>query len=170
MELLTSPFTLGLTLGIIFSMIVAISGWGKRRSVVKDNRILREHLHTQMAINSEGNRASMNEIEQLKKQNENLRISLATLKNRPEKSELRTLYLYDKAIHLMYEKAPGFAPAWESIIKEAETEIEKTSTGIIAWVRKVIRPSLPSGSARVSMPVTKVDPTTHIANNTNIPE
>ena len=37
-------------------------------------------------------------------------------------------------------------------MKEAEAEMEKTSTGIIAWVKKVIRPSISAGSSRVSLP------------------
>ena len=152
MEQLTDPFTLGLLLGIAFACIIAIGGWSRRRSLVKDNRLLREHLQTQMTINAKGNQSTLQEIEQLKKQNENLRITLATLKNRPDKSELRTLYLYDKAIHLMYEKAPGFAPAWESIIKEAESDMERTSTGLIAWARRVIRPSLSKAPSKLSLP------------------
>ena len=152
MELLTNPFTLGLLLGLAVAAFVAVGGWNRRRALVKDNRLLREHLHTQMTITSQGNRAQHDEIASLKQRNENLRISLAALKNRPDKAELRTLYLYDKAIHLMYEKAPGFAPAWESIIKEAEAEMDKTSTGLVAWVRKAIRPSLKTGSPPLSLP------------------
>jgi hypothetical protein len=155
MELLTNPFTLGLLLGLIITVFIAISAWSKRRSLVKDNRLLREHLHTQMSINAQGNQAQMEQIASLTKQNENLRISLAALKNRSDKSELRTLYLYDKSIHLMYEKAPGFAPVWESVLKEAEVEMEKTSTGLIAWVRKVICPSLAASNAQNALPLSQ---------------
>lgn len=152
MEILSHPFTLGLLLGLVITAVVAINGWLKRRSLVKDNNLLREHLQVQMTINTKGNQETLQELEQLKKQNENLRVSLAALKNRPDKSELRTLYLYDKAIHMMYEKAPGFAPAWESFLKEAEAEMEKISTGFVAWARKVIHPSLTAGSSHTTQP------------------
>jgi len=66
---------------------------------------------------------------------------LATLKNKPNKTELQTLYLYDNAIHLMYEKAPGFAPVWENIIKEAKANQAKVDSGIIPWIRKFIAPN-----------------------------
>jgi len=155
MELLTNPFTLGLLLGLAITVIIAIDGWSRRRAIVKDNRLLREHLHTQMTITSQGNKAQLEELATLKKQNDNLRISLAALKNRPDRTELQTLYLYDKAIHLMYEKAPGFATAWESILKEAEMEMDKTSTGLLAWVRKAIRPSLKAGSPQPNLPATQ---------------
>lgn len=152
MEFLTHPFTLGLLLGLAITALVAITAWSRRRALAKENRLLREHLHTQMSINAQGNQAQMEQIATLTKQNENLRISLAVLKDRPDKSELRTLYLYDKAIHLMYEKAPGFAPAWENVLREAELEQEKASTGVMAWVRKVIRPSLATGNPQPALP------------------
>lgn len=152
MEIITHPFTLGLLLGLVIAAVIGINGWLKRRSLVKDNQLLKEHLQVQMTINNRGNQETLQELEQLKRQNENLRVSLAVLKNRPDKSELKTLYLYDRAIHMMYEKAPGFAPAWESFIKEAEAEMEKTNTGLMAWARRVIHPSLTPGSSHPTQP------------------
>jgi hypothetical protein len=35
------------------------------------------------------------------------------------------LYVYDKAIHIMFEKHPGFAAMRAGVLKEAKTEIEK---------------------------------------------
>lgn len=152
MENLADRSVIFLLAGLSVALVVAIGGWIKRRPLVRDNRLLREHLHTQMTISARGNQASLDEIAQLKRENENLRISLASLRNRPDKSELRSLYLYDTAIHLMYEKAPGFAPAWEAILKEAEIEMEKASTGVVAWVRKVVRPGLSGGRSNGSTP------------------
>ncbi len=148
MELLTNPFTLGLLLGLAIATIGAISSRLRRRALVKENRVLRDHLHTQMSINAKANQAQTEQIATLTKQNENLRISLAALKNRPDKSEQHALLLYDKAIHLMYENAPGFAPAWENALKVAEQELEKASTGLIPWFRKIIRPSLAAGKTQ----------------------
>jgi len=162
LELLKNPFVLGLLLGLACALVIAAGSWSKRRSLQKDNSLLREHLHCQMTINTKGNHAILEEIEQLKQQNENLRISLAALKNRPDKSELQTLYLYDKAIHLMYEKAPGFALTWESIMKESEIEMEKTSNGLIAWARKVIRPAFAAGPSRSSLNGSQSDQTIDI--------
>ena len=173
MEYFSDPFRLGLLLGLgigfVFALFISVNGWIKRRVMVKDNRILREHLHTQMTISAQGNQASLKEAEQLKAQNENLRVSLAVLKNQPDKSELRMLYLYDKAIHLMYEKAPGFASAWESIMKDAEVEMEKTSTGVVAWIRRVIRPSLAAGTSRSSLPASSSEPAVRVVENSGRP-
>jgi len=156
MELLTNPFTLGLGLGLLLALLLGVTAWWKRRSLVLDNRQLREHLYTQMTINAKGQQEAAKEMEELKKQCENLRITVASLKNKPSKAELHTLYLYDKAIHLMYEKAPGFAPAWETNLKDAEMELAKANTGLAAWFRKMIHPSLPppgstSGSGQIHL-------------------
>ena len=134
-------FFIGLGIGLVFAVVIGINGWGKRRSLVTDNRRLKEHLHVTSTINAKGNQELLQNIEQLKKESENLRITVAFLKDKPNRSEMRTLYLYDKAIHQMYEKVPGFASAWEAVLKDAERDMNQVDTGVIAWVRKIIRPS-----------------------------
>ena len=42
----------------------------------------------------------------------------------------------------MSERAPGYAPAWENCVKEAESEVIKTETGLLPFIKKVFRPSL----------------------------
>jgi hypothetical protein len=154
MDILNHPFVLGFGLGLLIALAVAVSGWNKRRALSKEMRQLRDHLHTQMTITAQGNQSVQAEVAALKKQNENLRISLSTLQSRPDKAEQRLLYVYDRAIHMMIEKAPGFAPSWESILKEAENEVAQHETGLIAWVKKTIRPALamPGGAVRRNDP------------------
>lgn len=144
-EILLHPYSLGLGTGLLVAAWVWVRGWLSRRGLMQEKGALRQHLHAQMEITAEGGKAVRTELENLRRQNENLRITVATLKNNPGRSELRTLHVYDKAVHLMYEKAPGFAPAWESVLREAESEIEKSDRGIVALVRKVFRPSLGTG-------------------------
>jgi len=147
MAWLTHPFVLGLGLGLIVAVYLWIQGILKRRSLVKELANLKDHLHTHMEISAKGNESSKSELEALKKQTENLRITVATLKAKPGRAELRTLHIYDKALHMMFEKAPGFAPAWESILKEAEQDMQQTEKGFFPLIRKVFRPSLPQGAA-----------------------
>lgn len=148
MEYLTHPFTIGLAIGLAVACIVYLRGIMKRRSVVKGNQTLREHLQTQMEISAKGNECTRKELEDIRKQNENLRITNANLKHKPGRAELHTLVLYDKAIHLMYARAPGFAPAWESILKEAEDELRQSDSGLVPLLRKVFRPSLGSSGGQ----------------------
>lgn len=146
-ELLANPFTLGLILGLTIAIAIAFTGWNARRELKRKIRDLEGHLHTKMQIDAKGSLALQTEVDELKKKNENLRISNHSLMSRPDKRELQTLHLYDKAIHLMYEKSPGFATAWEFILQEAQRELDETKTGLTAWVRKAIRPSLKSSNA-----------------------
>lgn len=142
MELLTHPFSIGLGTGLILALVIWINGILKRRSLVKEIRSLKEHLHTQMGINARGNESTMQELEELRKQTENLRVTNATLKQKPGRTELQTLAVYDKALHMMFAKAPGFAPAWENILAEANEDLQRTETGLIPLIRSVLRPSL----------------------------
>ncbi len=146
MAWLTQPFTIGLGIGLILAAVIWIQSWLKRRDLIKDITRLKDHLHTQMEISAKGNDSTKSELETVKKQTENLRITVATLKAKPGRAELRTLHVYDKVIHMMYEKAPGFASAWESMLKEADQEIQQTDTGFLPLMRKVFRPSLPQES------------------------
>ena len=138
---LTSLF-IGFGVGLIIIFFIWVNGLSKRRVLKKEIKELKTHLHIQMEINAKGNTGSQKELESLKKKNENLRITVATLKNKPGRADLRTLYVYDKAIHKLYEKTPGFAGAWESVLKEADEEIQQTEKGKIPLIRKIFRPSL----------------------------
>ena len=142
MELLTHPFSIGLGVGLLVAAALWFNGWAKRRSLVAEVKRLREHLHTQMEINSRGNEDTRKTLDALKEQNENLRISNATLKNKPGRAELHTLVVYDKALHLMQARVPGFAPAWEAVVNDAEREVEKADRGLVPMIRKIFRPSL----------------------------
>lgn len=55
LEVLKKPFTLGLLLGLVFALIIAVRSWIKRRSLMKDNRMLREQLQTWMSKDPQRN-------------------------------------------------------------------------------------------------------------------
>lgn len=139
MELLNNPFVAGLSVGLGFSLLIMVRAWFARRSLVKENAsLLRGHI----LMHDTGHKTLTAELETLKRQNENLRVTVATLKTRPEKAELHTLHVYDRAIRLMNARAPGFAPVWESTLTEAEVEMQQVDTGMMAWIRRTVRPSL----------------------------
>lgn len=139
------PFIFGLVIGLLVAAIVWIKGLFKTRKLNKEATKLKESLYTKMQIDTKGHMTRENELEQLRKENENLRISLKSLQQKPGRAEIRQLHVFDKAIHSMLAKAPGFAPTWEMVLKEAEEEIQMSETGISAFVRKVFIPqkSLP---------------------------
>jgi predicted nucleic acid-binding Zn-ribbon protein len=138
MEFEASIFGVGLGLGLLIALSVWINSLSKRKEIAE----LKKHLHTQMSINAKGYEQLQNEVEKLKKENENLRITIASLSNKPGRAELKTLHIWDKAIRILTLKSPTFAPAWEMAIAEANKEIEDAESGMKALVRKVF-PMLP---------------------------
>ncbi len=95
------------------------------------------HLERQMKITDAGNATLVKELETLKKENENLRISVKTLGQKPGRAELRLLNIYDAALRKMMSQAPGFSSAWEISLQEAEREYEANETGLKSIVGKV---------------------------------
>ena len=95
------------------------------------------HLERQMKITDAGNTTLVNELETVKKENENLRISVKTLGQKPGRAELRLLNIYDAALRKMMSQAPGFSSAWEISLQEAEREYEANETGLKSIVGKV---------------------------------
>ena len=131
------PFLSGLLIGLIVSIVVWIKGMIRMRSLRKEIASLKESLYTRMQIETKGHMTRENEVEALRKQNENLRITVRSLQNKPGRSEIRQLHIYDRAVHSMLARAPGFAPTWEIVLKEAEEEVQKSETGITAFFRRV---------------------------------
>lgn len=143
--LLTHPFTLGLLLGLliagfIWKSSVAARGHLKReiKRLQEEGRELQGHLNTQLKLNAKGTDELQKELDVLRTQNENLRINLATLQNKPGRAEQRQYQISEAAIRAMREQAPGFAPAWEQALRTAEAEYEEAESGIKKLVRKVI--------------------------------
>ncbi len=143
---------IGFAVGLALGLGVALRGWFgmrlKRRELEKEAEQLRSHLHRQMEITGQGNRTLQEELEGLRKQNENLRVTVKTLENKPGRAEVRTLHVYDRAVHIMNAEAPGFAPAWERAVAEAEGQVKEADTGLSALVRRIIRPVLPSNGGQ----------------------
>ena len=103
----------------------------------KELKEYKEHLDRQMKITDAGNTTLVTELEKLKTENENLRISVKSLGQKPGRAELRLLNIYDAALRKMMSQAPGFSTAWENSLQEAEREYEANETGLKSIVGKV---------------------------------
>lgn len=157
-----SPFVWGLSLGLLVAGFIWKSGFTARRHALgevkrlqSELRDLQGHLNTQLKINATGNETLKAELETLRTQNENLRVNLAALQQKPGKAELRQLQLQETAVRTMREQAPGFAPAWEKAIRQAETELEAADKGLMKLVRRVI-PGLGSSAGGPGQPALTV--------------
>ena len=144
-EALNHHFTWGLLLGLLVAAFVWKAGFSARRNVARDlKRVegelknLQSHLNTQLKINASGNDSLQAELDSLRKQNETLRVNNAALQQKPGRAEQRLLHIQEIAIRTMREQAPGFAPAWENALRQAETEVYAAESGLTKLVRRVI--------------------------------
>ena len=161
---LQSHFIWGLLLGLLIAGFLWKSGFTARRHaaaeirrVQSELRELQGHLNTQLKINASGNEVLHTELEALRRQNENLRVNLAALQQKPGRAEQRLLQIHETAIRTLREQAPGFAAAWEKAFRQAETDLEATDSGLKKLIRRVI-PSLgnsPASAAQSTVVVTE---------------
>jgi MFS superfamily sulfate permease-like transporter len=136
--IIANPFAKGLALGIIFSIIIFVRGFLRRRELSAEVSRLRNHLHTKLEIDSKENERRKLEKESLKQERDNLRITVQSLNQKPGRKEIRQYYVYQTAIDMMFEKAPGFAPAWQITLKEAETLFEKSERGVFPLLKRLM--------------------------------
>jgi hypothetical protein len=116
----------------------------------KELQDYKDHLNRQMKLTGEGSKNLEKEVAQLKQENENLRISVQTLGQKPGRAEIRLLNIYDGALRKMMLKAPGFSSAWEVSLQEAEREYEENEKGFKSIIKKVFGPSLTQHSESAS--------------------
>jgi hypothetical protein len=166
-QILQSPFTWGLLLGLLVAAFLWKSGFTARRHAAREiKRIegemkdLQTHLNTQLKINASGNEALQAELNALRQQNETLRVNNAALQQKPGRAEQRQLQVYEIAIRSMREQAPGFAAAWEKAIRQGEAEVEASESGLKRLVRRVI-PGLGNSNPQSSVIVSD-DPANNI--------
>ena len=142
---LQQPFTWGLLIGLLIAGFIWKGGFSAGRTAKRENKRLetemkdlQSHLSTQLKINASGNETLNQELEDLRRQNEALRINNVTLQQKPGRAEQKQLQIYEIAVRTMREQAPGFAPVWEKALRQGEAEIDAVESGLKKLVRRVI--------------------------------
>src|SRR5262245_40796331 len=100
----------GVLIGLAVALWVAIAAWLRRRGLVTELDRLTKHRHDHMEITQEGVRERKADLDRLRLESENLRITLKAWQQKPDRKELRMLQVYDHAVHRLLESAPGFSP------------------------------------------------------------
>jgi hypothetical protein len=127
---------LGVALIVFIVMLIKVKAVkGKSEAEVKK---MKEMLTTRMELENEGLSKLKEECEKLRKENENLRISLQTYAQKPGRKELQRLTVYQTAADRLTINSPGFGAAWQAALKESEDEFQKTYVGIQPFIRKLI--------------------------------
>lgn len=128
----------GLALALVVYIVMAIRLRNEKAKGEAEAARLRRMLSDRMELESEGLDRLKKENEDLKKQNENLRISIQTYAQKPGRKELQRLSVYQTAVDRLIINSPGFGAAWQAALKESEDEFEKTYVGVQAFIRKLI--------------------------------
>lgn len=156
MHIISEPFTWGLVVGLFLLVMVwrlmrkdIVMLRSEKKRLQEENRELQGHLNTQLKINSKGNDQLEAELKELREQNENLRSNVNVAKQKPGRAELRHLQLMENAVGVMREQAPGFAPAWEKAMRDAEAAELAAEGGLKKLMRKV----LPTGKSAPAIAV-----------------
>lgn len=143
--IIAHPFTWGLIIGLVLMVLTWKSGLTTKKylnneikRVKSENDELQTHLSTQLKINAKGNETLQKQLDDVTKQNENLRINIQQLQQKPDKAEHRRLEVVEMAITSMRENAPGFAPAWENCVRQAEHSVENAEAGFTKLLNKFV--------------------------------
>lgn len=166
LEAMKSQFVWGLLLGLLIAFFIWKSAFTARRGATREIKRLETeikdlqgHLNTQLKINASGNEVLQQELETLRRQNENLRVNNAALQQKPGRAEQQLLQVYEIAIRTMREQAPGFAPAWEKALRQGEAELEAAESGLKKLVRRIVPGIGHSSSASQATVVVPEEPT-----------
>jgi len=122
---LTSQFTWGLLLGLVFA---ALAFYRILRLKMEIKRYKR-HLSDRLEIEAESVQKKGADLDRLRKENENLRVKIASLNDAPDRRLDRDLEIYARAEKRMVVGVPGFAGPWENAKHEALVEIQAEEAG-----------------------------------------
>lgn len=129
-------FLIGLGIGLIpFVISLIIIARNKNRHK-KEMQKIRQMVTQKMDLESESLSQMKSEIQTLKAQNENLRVSLRSMSQKATRKEMTRLQIYERGIEIMSLKAPGFAPAWQTALQESEEEFDKIFFGFKPFTRR----------------------------------
>ena len=135
-------FLIGLGIGVVLAIVlVVVMSVNRHKEILqekKETERLRRMLNDRMDLESDGLSKLKDENEDLKKQNENLRISINTYSQKPNRKEIARLHVYQLAVDRLTINSPGFGAAWQAALKEGEDEFQKTYVGVQPFIKRLI--------------------------------
>jgi len=120
-----SHFALGLYLGLVFAALAVYRVIRLKFELTGYKR----HLSNKLEIEAEHLQKIKRDQEALRKENENLRVKVASLNDNPDRRAQRDLEVFARAEKRMLVTVPGFAPAWEGAKTAAISEIQEEEAG-----------------------------------------
>ena len=115
----------GLLLGLIGIVLAILRLWEARREAGR----LRRHLADKLELEADATNRLKADLQNLKSQNENLRMKVANLSQLPDRKQQRDLEVYARAERYMVSQSPGFPAVWEQAKRAAVGEMETEEQG-----------------------------------------
>jgi hypothetical protein len=115
----------GILLGVIGIVLAIIRLWDARREVGR----LRRHLSDKLELEADATNRLKADLQNMRSQNENLRMKVATLSQVPDRKQQRDLEVYARAERYMVSQSPGFPAVWEQAKRAAVGELETEEQG-----------------------------------------
>ena len=135
-------FFIGLGIGLVVAAVIALysSARAVRIRKDKDQEIakFKDMLAARMELESDGLRKVRDENEELRKANENLRVSLMAMRDKPGRKEVQKLQVMQKAVDRLMLNSPGFATAWQVAMHDSEEEFQKMYSGLVPFIKRHI--------------------------------
>jgi len=129
MDFLNHHFYLGLCIGAVLGLIGIGFAVMRLLDTKGEVRRLKRHLSDKLELESEATNRLRLDLQDLKQQNENLRIKVANLNQFPDRRIQRELEIYARAERFMVSSSPGFPAVWEEAKRSALSGLEQEETG-----------------------------------------
>jgi cell division protein FtsB len=129
MEFLNNYFYWGLAIGIGLGLIVIIFGLVRLLEIKGEVKRLKRHLADKLELEADATSRLRQDLQDLKQQNENLRMKVANLNQFPDKRLQRELEIYARAERVMISSSPGFPAVWEEAKRSAIGDLEQEESG-----------------------------------------
>jgi hypothetical protein len=120
-----NTFVMGFALGIVFLIMSIFSHWKTKREAGRHRNLLSDKLD----LDAKHMQQTSSERTRLARENENLRIKVAQLNDKPHNKLARELEIYVRAEKKMTVGAPGFGSAWEMAKSEAAAQMKSEESG-----------------------------------------
>jgi hypothetical protein len=116
---------LGIVIGLVGIIILTLRLWESQRDVKR----IKRHLADKLELEADATNRLKTDLQQLKQQNENLRIKVASLSQVPDRKLQRDIEIYARAERYMVSRSPGFPAAWEEAKRNSVEELENEENG-----------------------------------------
>jgi cell division protein FtsB len=129
MDFLNNHFYLGLGVGFVIGLIPMLYAVMRLFETKNEVKRLKRHLADKLELEADATSRLRQDLQELKQQNENLRIKVANLNQLPDKRLQRELEIFARAERFMVSSSPGFPAVWEEAKRSAIGDLEQEENG-----------------------------------------